>query len=218
MRMAAFATAVRGLVAPGLADLARSAPELELTLVERDPADAVELVVSGQVDLAVVHNWVGVPLHLPAGLDMRPVGEDVADVLVHRSHPLAGASSLTPEQLVGERWAVTPAGTICHAWFVHMFAGFSQAPTVRYWTPDFSSQVALVEATTAVALVPRLGRGVLPDAVVAVAVHDPVPTRQVLVVTRSTMASSPALRHISDLLVTSARARVGTRTSLTRVV
>ncbi len=112
-------------------------------------------------------------------------------MLVHRDHPLAARRSLTPEQLLDERWAVTPAGTICHAWFVQMFAGFSRVPDVRYWTPEFATHVSLVAAGAAVALVPRLGRGRLPDSVIAVPVHDPVPTRQVLMVTRSTMASEP---------------------------
>jgi DNA-binding transcriptional LysR family regulator len=205
IRMAAHATAVRGLVAPALAALGTTAPDLDITLVERDPPEAVDLVVTGQVDLAVVHNWVGVPLHVPSGLDVREIGEDVADVLVNIANPLARRRALTPERLLDQRWAVTPVGTICHAWFVHMFAGFSRAPDVRYWAPEFGSQVALVEAGTAVALVPRLGRGDLPASVVAVPVRDPVPTRQLLVVTRATMASSPALNHIHQALVTAAR-------------
>jgi DNA-binding transcriptional LysR family regulator len=204
LRMAAHATAIRGLVAPALADLGVTAPALDITLVERDPPDAVDLVVTGQVDLAVVHNWVGVPLHMPAGLDVREIGEDVADVLVNVSNPLSRRRSLTPEQLLDQRWAVTPAGTICHAWFVHMFAGFSRTPDVRSWAPEFASHVALVEAGTAVALVPRLGRGALPANVVAVPVRDPVPTRQLLVVTRATMASSPALNHIHQALAAAA--------------
>jgi DNA-binding transcriptional LysR family regulator len=177
-----------------------SAPDLDVTLVERDPPDAVDLLVTGQVDIAVVHNWVGVSLHVPRGIDQREIGADVADVLVNRSNPLARRKSLTAKDLLDQRWAVTPVGTICHAWFVQMFAGFSRTPTVRYWSPEFDSHVALVQAGLAVALVPRLGRSPLPSAVVAVPVRDPVPTRQVLVLRRATMASSPALQHITDAL------------------
>jgi DNA-binding transcriptional LysR family regulator len=204
IRMAAHATAIRGIVAPALATLGESAPDLDVSLVERDPAAAVDLLVSGQVDVAVVHNWVGVPLHVPAGLDERTIGEDVADVLINRSNPLSRRKSLTAKELLDQRWAITPVGTICHAWFVQMFAGFSRTPTVRYWTPEFATHVALVEAGLAIALVPRLGRDELPKGVVAVPVHDPVPTRQVLVLRRSTMASSPALRHITDALAAQA--------------
>jgi DNA-binding transcriptional LysR family regulator len=201
IRMAAHATAIRGIVAPALATLGESAPDLDVTLVERDPPDAVDLLVTGQVDIAVVHNWVGVSLHVPRGIDQREIGADVADVLINRANPLSRRKSLTAKDLLEQRWAVTPVGTICHAWFVQMFAGFSQTPTVRYWSPEFDSHVALVQAGLAVALVPRLGRSPLPGAVVAVPVRDPVPTRQVLVLRRATMASSPALEHIAEALV-----------------
>jgi DNA-binding transcriptional LysR family regulator len=201
IRMAAHATAIRGLVAPALAGLHESAPDLEVTLLERDPSDAVDLLVAGQVDIAVVHNWVGVPLHVPSGLDVQEIGADVADLLVHRSNRLSRRRSVTPRDLLDQRWATTPVGTICHAWFVQMFAGFSHQPVVGYWTPEFASHVALVRAGLAVALVPRLGRDPLPAEVRAVPVCDPVPTRQLLVVRRATMASSPALGHIADALV-----------------
>ena len=204
IRMAAHATAIRGIVAPVLATLGESAPDLDVTLVERDPPDAVDLLVTGQVDIAVVHNWVGVSLHVPRGIDQREIGADVADVLINRANPLSRRKSLTPKDLLDQRWAVTPIGTICHAWFVQMFAGFSRTPTVRYWSPEFDSHMPWCRPALAVALVPRLGRSPLPDGVVAVPVRDPVPTRQVLVLRRATMSSSPALRHITDALIAQA--------------
>jgi DNA-binding transcriptional LysR family regulator len=200
VRMVAHATAIRGIVAPMLGGLSATAPDITVSLVERDPADGVDLLMSGQVDLAVVHNWVGVPLHVPTGVVVRPIGEDHADLLVRRSDRLARRPSVTARELLDETWASTPVGTICHAWFRQMFAGFTRSPDVSYWAPEFSSHIALVEAGVAVALVPRLGRGALPAQVVAVPVRDPVPTRQILVLCRATMASSPVLQHISDEL------------------
>src|SRR5689334_14124994 len=47
-RIVAFSTAVRGLVAPLLADLARTSPALVPELHERDPAEAVDMVGAGQ--------------------------------------------------------------------------------------------------------------------------------------------------------------------------
>lgn len=198
VRVGAFATAVRGLVAPLLADLAESAPGLRVALTEQEPAEAVALVASGQLDLAVVHAWVGVPLHVPATLEVAQVGTDVADILLVAGHPLAGRPWLTPGDLLAEPWISTPTGTICHAWLLTMYAGFPHGPRVACWSAEFATHVALVRAGVGVALVPRLGRGPLPAGVVAVEVRDPVPTRQLQVVHRRTQRADPAVRHLRE--------------------
>lgn len=196
VRIAAFSTGVRGLVAPLVADLLRTAPDVVPEVVERDPDEVVDLVVSGQADLGVVHNWVGVPLARPEHLCGEDLGSDVADLLVHRDHRLAGGPPVTPADLLAEPWGSTPPGTICHAWFTHMFAGFPAPPRVRFWSSEWASHVRLVEEGVSVALVPRLGRGPLPAAVVPVEVRDPVPTRRIEVLWRESMSASPTLGHV----------------------
>ena len=205
LRVVSFATAVRGLLAPTLARVATSAPDLVVSLEERDPADGVSAVASGQADLGVVHNWPGVPLHLPGTVDAEDLGADVADVLVPRGHRLARRRRVRPADLLDEPWVSTPPGTICHSWFLHMYAGFARPPRVAFWAGEFASHVALVAQALAVALVPRLGRGALPDDVVAVALVDPVPQRSVQAVWRRTQTHDPALRHVVDALAAGLR-------------
>lgn len=200
VRLAAFSTAVRGLAAPVMAALAAEHPEVRCDLVERDPAEALALVVAGQADLAIVHNWVGVPLHRPDHLRGRTIGADRADLLVHRDHPVAGRDGVTPADLLDEPWTSTPPGTICHAWFGQMFAGHPRLPTIRFVVLEFESQIALVAAGLAVALVPRLGRGALPETVVAVPVTEPVPTREITLAWRESADANPTVRLLADRL------------------
>ncbi|HZJ07196.1 MAG TPA: LysR substrate-binding domain-containing protein [Nocardioidaceae bacterium] len=56
--------------------------------------------------------------------------------------------------------------------------------------------VALWVAGLGIALVPRLGRGDLADELVALATHDPVPTRDIVAVHRRSMADSPAVQAV----------------------
>ena len=102
LRLAAFSTAVRGLVAPALRELWKGHPGLEVTVLEHDPHDAIEQVATGSTDLALVHNWGDLPLPFPAHLDVEQIGTDTADVLLHRGHRLAGAALLTPQDLADE--------------------------------------------------------------------------------------------------------------------
>ena len=89
LRLAAFSTAVRGIVPPLLAELARSAPDLDVVVHEVEPWDAVAEVAAGRTDVAIVHRWEGMRFHVPPSLRGEPVLTDVADLLVHRDDPLA---------------------------------------------------------------------------------------------------------------------------------
>jgi DNA-binding transcriptional LysR family regulator len=196
LRLAAFATSMRGLVAPAQRDLRTAYPDLTVTLSEREPWETVDLVASGQVDLGVVHSWGDVPLAIPEHLATTALARDVADVIVHAGHRLARRARVTPRDLVDEGWIATPEGTICRQWLTRMYDGTGRLPRIAHQSQEFSSHLALVEAGLGIALVPRLGRGPLGDGLVAVHAHDPVPVREIVAVHRRSMADSPAVTAV----------------------
>jgi len=198
VRVVAFSTAVRGLLAPLLPALADEAPGLDVVVTEYDPWDAVAQVAAGSADLGLVHAWRGIGLQVPLHVRYQEIGEDVADLLVPAGHRLASRESVGPGDLLDEPWASTFEDSICYAWFVRMFGDQPRQPRIRYWASEFVSHVALVEAGAAVSLLPRLGRGALPDGVVAVPVVDPVPLRTVGLVWRASMGESPAVSFLAD--------------------
>jgi DNA-binding transcriptional LysR family regulator len=200
LRLTAFSTAMRGLVAPVVRDLRAAHPDLTLSLTEREPWDTVDLVGSGQSDLGVVHRWGDLPITIPDHLAATLVARDVADVVAHRHHPLASRAAVTPHDLVDEHWIATPEGTICRQWLTRMYAGTGRLPRIAHTSMEFDSHLALVRAGLGIALVPRLGRQPLGDDLVAVPAHDPEPTRDVIVLHRRSMAGSPAVRAVLDAL------------------
>jgi DNA-binding transcriptional LysR family regulator len=195
-RIASFSTASRGIVAPLLARLRISAPDLEVTVVESDPRETVTLVERGGSDLAIVHDWNTLPLDVPVTLERQQLLVDVADVLLPCNHRLASRESVSPTDLLRERWVTTPAGTICHEWLVHMFAMHGARPDIRYFDGSYSTHTAMVEHAGAVALVPRLGRETLPPQVRAVPVVDPTPQRRVSSLWRASSQDNPARQHV----------------------
>jgi DNA-binding transcriptional LysR family regulator len=204
VRLAAFSTVVRGLVVPLLAELADAHPDLRLPLRESEPWETVALVASGQRDLGIVHQWGGVALSLPEPLVATPLFTDVADVILHRDHPLATRTELRPEDLGDERWVATFDATICRQWLRRLFDGVSGAPRIVHESMEFENHIALARTGSVVALVPRLGRGELGPDLVAVPTVAPASTRDVLAVHRRTQADSPALRAVLDAVVTRA--------------
>lgn len=196
VRLAAFSTAMRGLVAPVTTRLRDAHPDLRLSLEEREPWETVDLVATGRCELGIVHRWGGIPLAVPDHVASTPVTEDVADLIVRRDHPFAGRRSVTPHDLVDAEWIATPDNTICRQWLHRMYDGTGRPPRIAHVSGEFESHLALVAAGLGVALVPRMGRSPLGAELAAVPVTDPVPTRAVDALHRRTMGESPAVRAV----------------------
>jgi DNA-binding transcriptional LysR family regulator len=200
VRLTAFSTAVRGLVAPALPAVLAAHPDLRVTLAEREPWDAITAVAAGQADLAVVHAYGDIPLPIPGHLARTPLARDVAEVIVRRDHPLAGRAVLTPRDLAGESWIATAEGTICRQWLNRMYDGTGRRPVIAHVSMEFETHIELARAGLGIALVPRLGRAPLGDALTAVPVADPVPSREILALHRASMSDSPALAALLGAL------------------
>ncbi len=200
VRLTAFSTAVRGLVAPALPAVLAAHPDLRVTLTEREPWDAITAVAAGQADLGLVHAYGDIPLPVPAHLARTPLARDVAEVIIRRDHPLAARAVLTPRDLAGESWIATPEGTICRQWLNRMYDGTGRRPVIAHVSMEFETHIELARAGLGIALVPRLGRAPLGDALTAVPVADPVPGREILALHRASMSDSPALAALLGAL------------------
>src|SRR6185437_5783543 len=193
VRLTAFSTAMRGLVAPALPAVLAAHPGLRVSLTEREPWDTVSLLASGQADLGVAHSWGDLPLAVPDHLTRTVLADDLAEVIVRRDHPLAGRAVVTPRDLAGEDWVATPEGSICRQWLLRMYDGTGRLPRIAHVSMEFDSHLALVRAGLGIALVPRLGRPPLGPDLAAVPVADPVPSREIVALHRASMSDSPAI-------------------------
>ncbi|WP_405371960.1 MULTISPECIES: LysR family transcriptional regulator [unclassified Microbacterium] len=196
LRLAAFSTAVRGLVIPVLTELSARHPGLRLPLRESEPWETVALVASGQRDLGVTHQWGGIALSLPDHLVATPLFTDIADVILPEDHPLAHRRELHPGELGDEPWVATLEGTICRQWLRRLFDGIGGAPRIVHESMEFENHLELARAGVGVALVPRLGRAPLGRGLVAIPTAAPASTRDILTVHRRTQADSAALRAV----------------------
>jgi DNA-binding transcriptional LysR family regulator len=192
LTLAAFATATRGVVPPALRRLRSDWPRLKCHLVEADSHHAMALVEDGSVDIAIVHDWLEIPLVLSAGLNARHLGNDISDVLVPAAHRLADRGSVEMPELRGEVWLYEP-GSVAHDLLIKSFTDISNTRLFGHGVAEYASQIAMVGAGLGVALVPRMGRGAVPDTVRVLPV-EPAPTRQVYAVWRSLSGSRPALQ------------------------
>lgn len=200
LHVAAFSTAIRGLLAPAMEPLTASFPDLHLHITEQDPDQAVHGVRAGTADLALVHDADGLSVPMPPSLARRHLHTDVGDILLHAQHPLAGLDRpLTDADLACHPWVTSPPGTVCHTWFRRLVADLRQEPDVHHLVDDFATQLALVASDGVLALIPRLARPPLPPGLLARSLRRP-PRREVHAVWRRSAEASPALRAVIDVL------------------
>ncbi|GIF48261.1 DNA-binding transcriptional LysR family regulator [Asanoa ferruginea] len=194
LRVVAFSTAIRGLLAPAVPRLSTHSPDLRLHLTEQDPDQALHSVHSGVADLALVHDADGLPAPLPPSMTQSHLHTDAGDVVMSRTHPLAALDRpLARADLAGHAWVTSPPGTVCHQWFRRLFE--NDEPAVPHLIDDFATQLSLVAAGEVLALIPRLARPPLGDHLVARPLRRQ-PKREVYAAWRRSAEASPAIQAV----------------------
>ncbi|WP_406305009.1 LysR family transcriptional regulator [Streptomyces sp. NBC_00885] len=154
VRVGAFSTAVPALVVPAVRELRQAHPSLEVRVREAEAAEAYELLLSGDVDVAL-----SLAAHAPTARDPKfsrfPLLADPLDVALPAGHPLASSAGLRLADLSGEPWIFGGSGPWSEITFAACeAAGFvpEQAHSAAGWT----AILAMVEAGMGVALIPRM--------------------------------------------------------------
>ncbi|RJL30890.1 LysR family transcriptional regulator [Bailinhaonella thermotolerans] len=183
LTIAAFASGGRILLPPALGRFAAAHPEVELTILEREPEDALPLVAQGRADLALAYHFDGPPPSRPgdrARFDWTPLRRDPLRAVLPSTHPLAARDSLHLAELAEERWILGCLKTNdLLARYAHL-AGFEL--TVACGATDYFFAQALVTAGVGVALIPEIALS--PDpALTAVPLEAPSPSRFIGVAT-----------------------------------
>ncbi|WP_433049352.1 LysR family transcriptional regulator [Dactylosporangium sp. CS-033363] len=189
LSIASFPTACRGLLPHALRRLAADHPALEPALLESDRESSFAGILRGTVDVALIDEWLEIPVTYPAGVASVELGLDVGDLIVPAGHRLArGPGPVTLDEVREERWIASTPNTVCHEWLLRMLPGLEPAILVN----EFETQLTFVAEGLGVAFIPRLARTALPAGVVARPVA-PEAARRVSVAWRAAAAVRPAI-------------------------
>ncbi|MEM6794815.1 MAG: LysR family transcriptional regulator [Acidobacteriota bacterium] len=194
-----FATAARSLIPRVLPRLRENHPSLTVEVRELEPEQALAGVSRGTLDLSVVVAWANAPLEISDQLAREVLFTDSADLALPVGHPLADRESVRLEDFHDQVWISWPRGSICHDWLVLTLRGLGIEPQIVHTALEHATQIALVNAGLGAAVLPRLGRGVLPEGVCIVPVA-PALERQVFAVWRQDAGGRPAIAALVDAL------------------
>ena len=153
VRLAAFPSAAATLVPRAVARLERRRRSVDVSLREAEPPEAVELVRSGSVDLALVFTHGGPRRATDQALRWVPVTEEPVRLVLPPGHRLARRRGLRLADLAAEVWV---AGCErCREHLVDRCARAGFVPGVRHATDDYVVVQNLVAAGLGVSLLPQ---------------------------------------------------------------
>jgi DNA-binding transcriptional LysR family regulator len=156
LRVGAFQAAALHLLPPAMTALRHQVSDVDLSVIDIQSSDAVDLVSRGELDLAVLASWDLPPSPGP-DLVLSTILEDPMVVAFADDHPLANKTGpVTLKALADESWVVIRGGSAARQQFdrVTREAGFE--PRIRFETESYDIAQALVATGYGVALVSRM--------------------------------------------------------------
>ena len=202
-----FSTAAAQLLAPLAATLRSTRPQLEVQVLEANPARCFDLLVAERIDLAVI---VAMQSNTYSDDDLRfeqtVLLDDPLDVIIPSDHPLSSRETVTLEELASEPWITEAAGSTYHALFTAAFTAVGVTPRIAHEAVEWETQIAFVGAGLGVGLLPRLAPLHSAENVVRLRITGKGrPVRRIVAVARRGSIGSPLIQESLSILQTNAK-------------
>jgi DNA-binding transcriptional LysR family regulator len=201
LSLSTFQSAGATLVPRAVSAFHRRYPEVELALTQAEPDDATVLMRAGELDLAIVYDFDGIPGGLDESLDKVHLIDDRYDLLVARDHSLAEKSRIRMADLAEERWINSTGGCGCRQAVLHACAQAGFEPRVSFETDEIMAVQALVANGMGVTLMPQLALTAVHPGVAVRPLGREAPMRHIYAARPRDAYRSPATQAMLQLLV-----------------
>ncbi|MFG2990316.1 LysR family transcriptional regulator [Streptomyces sp. NPDC048257] len=204
LTVATFTSGGRHLLPAALSRFVGAHPEVELTVLESEPEDAVPMVRRGAADLALAYHFDGPPPVRPderPGLDWVPLMADPLWLVLPHGHRLAARTSVGLAELRADRWVLGCLKTEAFLLRYAETAGFGLR--VAASTTDYFFAQTLVSAGVGVSLVPHVSLSPARELAV-VRVEPPRPARHIGLVLPRRRRPQPYTEALTAALIAAA--------------
>jgi DNA-binding transcriptional LysR family regulator len=156
LRVAAFATAMAGLLPDAVRTFRQEFPSTQVSLVELEPEDARSALRAGEVDLVLVNHDAALAPDLEGPWRIQHIVDEPVFVAMPADHRKAPRQRVDLARLATDRWVMQIPASPCQQLTVRACAAAGFVPDVAATCGDYRSIVALVAAGIGVSLIPRL--------------------------------------------------------------
>jgi DNA-binding transcriptional LysR family regulator len=200
VRIASLTTGITALVAPALARLRHSRPDLTVRVIEREPQEALDLLDAGEAEIIVTVDYPGAPSRQDARYCRADLIDDVMDAVLPADHPLAARPSVDLTDLAADVWVGAAAKDPCGYIVNGICAASGFIPDIRHHTQEWDAVAALVAAGAGVALVPRSAQPLRPPGLAVLPVTGAPATRPLFALLRAGTEADPATAAVLETL------------------
>jgi DNA-binding transcriptional LysR family regulator len=199
LRLGTFPTVASSLLPLAVTRFRDRHPAVRLSVLSARKDQLLDHLERRRIEMALLWDYEWSRVNEP-GLVLRQVLEDPTAVVVARSHPLAGRTSVRMAELAEESWVIRgdqhPVAEVlsrtAHA------AGFE--PAVSFEANDYQEAQAMVAVGLGVALAPRLALANLRSDVTVLSLGDDAPRRRVLLASLAGRSATPAEAAMAEIL------------------
>lgn len=196
VRLAAFPSASATLVPSAMKLLAQRHPGMDVRLREAEPPEALDLLTTGEVDLAMTFTHAGEQPADHPGLIRIAVRQDPVRLVLPRSHPHAQAvppgRPVNLRLLSEDKWIAGCERCTANLRQTCQSAGF--IPDIRHSTDDYVVTQALIARGLGIGLLPQLALDAFQDPGVTVRVAAQLLPRTLYLIHHREADQIPAVR------------------------
>jgi DNA-binding transcriptional LysR family regulator len=203
VRVASFQSAFLRIVAPTIAALADTHPDVRVEATEQEVEVAVPALRLQQLDVVVGDEYEGLPRAIHADLLREPLLREQVRLVLPPGHPLARRRRVPLGQLADAEWAACQPGTghrEMHIRACRQLGGFE--PVLRHASDDLLILLELVRTAGACALLPDLVVRQGAPGVAVRSIAEGTIGREVFLITRA--SRTPAVAAVARALADAA--------------
>lgn len=195
VRVASVASAAATVVSRAVAGLRADSPGIVVSVLAAEPERGIGLLLTGDVDVAVVDEYDYVPLALPEAATVRDLD---AEPLVAVRPSGASGRGVGLAQLADVDWVMPPEDAACGRAVRAACRTIGFEPRVRWETDDMLLLTQAVADGHGVAVLPRRSVATGVAGVRTVPLREPALTRRLRAVARSSAVSRPVVAEVIE--------------------
>ena len=204
VRLSSFPTAGASLLPPAVALFTKRHPEVELTFVEREPEEAVQMLRAAELEVAIVFEYRNLSQpefdRLYEGIETHHLIDDPMYVALPRDHPAAFKQRMRLEDLADDVWIQNDTTGPCGRLHLAACAGAGFEPNIGYVSDDYNVVQGLIAAGVGVSLLPSLALTNVREDIAIRSLGKRAPCRRIASAVLAGRYRSPATDAMLDIL------------------
>jgi DNA-binding transcriptional LysR family regulator len=204
VRLSSFPSAGASLLPPAVALFTERHPEVELSFIEKEPEEAVQMLRAAELEVALVFKFREMPQpefdRLYEGIELRHLIDDPMYLAMPHDHQAARKTRVRLQDVREDTWIQNDTTGPCGRLHLAACAAAGFEPRIGFQSDDYNVVQGLIAAGVGVSLLPALSLTNVREDIVVRSLGKNAPTRRIAAATLAGRYRSPGTEAMLDIL------------------